>query len=196
MIVLGISGKAQSGKDTVAAFIQEALDEWCIQLTYTKLGFADALYREIAKGILVASGKYLGEVAIVDTIKYMKENKSHFRMILQGWGTDFRRELHGEDYWVNKVLSEITKMSDKSFVVVPDVRFKNEMKSLVNADCEVWNITRPTDSKDTHISETSLDGVTAFDAVINNDMPLDILKSRVWHSLAVLLRSKGYKIKL
>jgi hypothetical protein len=108
--LIGICGLKKSGKDTVASILSRAL----LPQRTVRIGFADALKEEVARSLGV-------------TPEYINANKDNFRLILQGWGTDFRRKLHGEDYWIQKWLSKVAKWPDDvDNILVPDVRFANE----------------------------------------------------------------------
>lgn len=90
----------------------------------------------------------------------MKEKDS---VLLQWWGTDFRRKYFGEDYWINVVKNKInilrryidiknngsmivlrtTYISLESInIVIPDCRFKNEAQMVKDFGGEVWNVRR------------------------------------------------------
>src|SRR6185369_9164711 len=110
LTVIGISGKKQSGKDTLAKHIANLST-----LPVTRLAFADALKEEVAKACGVA-------------VQFVELNKEDFRPMLQWWGTDFRRKFNGDNYWVNKLLLKLNEYgNDKpEIVVIPDVRFQSE----------------------------------------------------------------------
>src|SRR3972149_1099599 len=78
--IIGISGKAGSGKDTVANILVDTYK-------FTRIGFADYL-KELAKKYLSIS-----EQEIID-------KSQHIRTILQGLGLCFRENVH-PDYWVH-----------------------------------------------------------------------------------------------
>ena len=84
--------------------------------------------------------------------------------LLQWWGTEFRRENFGNDYWVSKFLESINQKAD--IVIATDMRFPNEVDAIKklggftvnlwrrNADGSIFrDPTRPAD----HPSEIALD---------------------------------------
>ena len=149
-MIIGLSGKKRSGKDTVADIV-------CNMYPSTiKYAFASPLKLEVA----TATGF---------SLKYIEEHKSNFRLILQGWGTDFRREIYGKDYWIRK-MEEALKLilSTHEHVVIPDVRFLNEYEFVKSLGGVMIRIERAVDYSDTHVSENELDHTT-FDHVIVND---------------------------
>ena len=155
-MLIGISGKKKSGKDTAAKIISEQLDNSVI------LHFADALKLEIAQ----ATGF---------SLRYIDEHKDNFRLILQGWGTDFRRKIYGEDYWIKKLHEFIVEesednisLSDDCFnLIIADVRFQNEFDYIKSHGGIMIHMIRSVDYSDNHISETELDEVK-HDYTIHN----------------------------
>jgi len=45
----------------------------------------------------------------------------------QYWGTEFRRKLFSENYWVDRLAEKIAT-SDADIILIPDTRFKNEVQ--------------------------------------------------------------------
>lgn len=152
MTIIGISGKKRTGKTTVAEYLQTLYPNRVFVMS-----FADALKDEVCDAMGI-------------TKKYMEENKDDFRLILQGWGTNFRRKHCGDDYWIVKYLTKLLKLPAQAIVVTPDVRFVNEAATILNVKGILWRINKlECDIDDQHSSETQLDSWTKWDAVINND---------------------------
>ena len=160
MKIIGISGKKGSGKDTVADILINLHKETKIG----KVGFASAIKSEISRAI--------GLPAF-----FIDNHKDNFRLILQGWGTDFRRKLYSEDYWLKKMDQALVLFESVGYsvVIIPDVRFLNEVKYVKDKDGLLIRVTRPMSGPiDIHQSETELDDST-FDVTINNDKDLSHL---------------------
>jgi len=175
MKLIGISGKKRSGKDTVALMIQDYLKRTKSPYTYKRIGFADALYIEVAKAICPLAGT--DWCVCKDKVAYMKEHKDNFRLILQGWGTDYRRLLCRDSYWIEQWLGEVALLSNDTLVVVPDVRFRNEYDCIIKVNGVVWRVDREVcDTTDRHPSEIELDGLTP---TINNNGTLADLQKQV-----------------
>lgn len=54
-------------------------------------------------------------------------------LLLQFWGTDYRRNFYGEDFWVDIVTKRIQGLAEPgkpSIIVIADTRFPNEVKRL------------------------------------------------------------------
>lgn len=108
--VIGVTGKARSGKDTLSEHL------------YTRLGFDcnRAAFADPVKDMLRAIG--------IDNIEGYKEEVHPLlgvtsRKMMQTLGTEWGREAIGEDTWINLTKE---KGKGKKFLVISDVRFENE----------------------------------------------------------------------
>ena len=184
-IIIGLAGKKQSGKNTVADMLSKlaAHEGWTVK----QFAFAYPVKRELADACDV-------------TVDYVEKHKDMFRLGLQWWGTEFRRAMHGDKYWVKQLnfamQQEGLGQFDKHVYIVTDVRFKNEAdyiqklgglvvrverpETLTWRDWLPWNIIKK--SRDNHASETDLDN-HPFRAFIVNNGTIEKLKenvSRFW----------------
>ena len=158
MTIIGISGKKRTGKTTVAEYIQTLYPNRVFIMS-----FADALKDEVCEAMGI-------------TKKFMEDNKDDFRLILQGWGTNFRRKHSGDDYWLRKYLTKLLNLPPTAIVVTPDVRFINEAETILKVKGLLWRINKQEfDLDDQHISETQMDRWAKWDAVINNDHDIETL---------------------
>lgn len=168
-MIIGLSGYAGSGKDTVAKVLVE-------DYGYTRIAFADQLRTFLYEiNPLVACGhtSYLKDA--VDAVGWDEAKKDHqIRRLLQDVGLT-ARTFFGENCWVNKALSGINNADDK--IVITDVRFLNEASTIkMYNKAQIWRIARPgVQPVNDHISETSLDSY-AFDHTIVNDSGLEDLR--------------------
>lgn len=163
MIVIGIHGKKHSGKDECYLAIKNYYSD--LGLLVERVAFADSCYEEVAKAYGVS-------------VEYIKQHKENFRLIMQGHGTDYRRKLFSDNYWIEKVLNKLLQ-AKADVVVLPDVRFVNEYLCIRDMDGFVWKVTRPLSSNDMHVSETELDTCSKWDVEINNDTTLARLHKEV-----------------
>lgn len=167
-VVIGICGRARSGKDTVA----DELKRWGFQ----KIAFADKL-KSICKDLFDLSGSqlYSNSKEIMDN----RWEKSP-RMIFQEVG-DIMRDVHGA-VWISQVVKKVKK--EKGDFAVTDIRYYNELKAvrdLAGPEClvRIWNIQRPNapevHGSNSHISETEMLTIPIgeFDEVIKNDNLFD-----------------------
>lgn len=80
--------------------------------------------------------------ATLDPVEQLLKPRSP-REILQVWGTEYRREMCGDEYWRAKVRTLVKAHPEVNFVI-PDVRFPDE-GVLVETDLggELGRISRP-----------------------------------------------------
>lgn len=192
MLIIGISGKKQSGKDTVFEFAKKHITKG----TVLKFAFADGVKEECSKAAGV-------------TVEHMESHKDIFRKLYQFWGTEFRRGFYGNDYWVNylrnKILSNAIIQKDESdnlgkgvIVFITDVRFKNEADWIKSVGGFLIRINRIDSSKDLHQSEIELDEYDQFDFIIDNNDTLHLLNARTIAALSFIKHklNSNHNIKL
>lgn len=173
-MIIGLTGYAQSGKDTVAKALIS-------QHGFIRIAFADALRDFVYKANpmvdnLAGEPKFVQEY--VDTVGWDKAKQNpQIRRILQTTGLA-ARESFGADFWVRQALKNV-QLTDK--IVVTDVRFLNEAEAIKNyrVDAEIWRVQRDgVNAVNGHISETQLDNYT-FDRTIYNNGTVEELWSSV-----------------
>jgi len=173
-MVIGLSGYARSGKDTVAKILIE-------QFGYKRIAFADAIRDAMYElNPIVTGSPRAGHVHLADYVDELgwEEAKNHpeVRRLLQVFGTEVGRKYFGENVWVEKALGN-AEPGDK--IVVTDVRFPDEAREIKNLFGEVWRIDRPSIvAANDHISENALDN-WVFDEVIDNSNDLQMLEYRI-----------------
>lgn len=163
-MIIGLSGYAQVGKDTVADYLVE-------KYGFIKVSFADpireALYKLDPK---VRVGEMVG-ASLSNAVDHMgweevKKLSSDTRELLQRLGTEVGRDMFGKDFWVNQGL---LRAKEHANVVFADVRFENEADAIRANDGQVWRITKPGHSPvNNHPSEVALDNYGYFDWFIPN----------------------------
>jgi hypothetical protein len=179
-MIIGLTGYAQSGKDTVANILVE-------NFGYTRVAFADKI-REFLYETNPMYDSVLGEPlfvrAKVDRDGWEEAKKSpHIRRLLQTSGVAARK-VFGEDFWVKQALGEY-KPWDK--IVVTDVRFTNEADYLKGfPDSQLWRVKRiGVDAVNGHVSEHEMDGYPVDQIFVNNTTIEDL-------ELLVKTRMAGY----
>lgn len=114
---------------------------------------------------------------------YDDERKSKYRLMLQYYGTEFRRNICGNDYWLKQADEWIDAnvVTPKAIVLVTDVRFPDEVDFIVKThDGLMIRVERPglAVDPDAHSSENLLDDYDGFFAkVVNNVYDDDAGKS-------------------
>ena len=152
MIVIGLAGKKQSGKDTVYEIARKQLPK----LRVGRAAFADPLKAEVAHVTQM-------------NVNFIEANKDKLRLLLQAWGADFRRQFYGQDYWVNAmrhVLRDADQHADVLFIT--DLRYENEAAFVHELGGVVVRVDRDNGGDDTHSSETVMDGYDGYDHAIDN----------------------------
>jgi hypothetical protein len=165
-MIIGLSGYARSGKDTVAGMLMGIHH-------YKQAAFADKI-RELLFAmdpLIMHDGRDFRLQDIVESKGWEEAKTQHpeVRRLLQDLGVG-GRELLDDSVWINAALNSF-KEDDK--VVVTDVRFKNEAARIKNLGGKIWRINRiNVGPANDHISEIDLDD-WGFDGVItnNSDMP-------------------------
>jgi len=170
-MIIGIAGYKGSGKDSIAEVLQTSFG-------FEKMSFAqpikDLIHYTfgIDKAILSGDGgeRIFREQPLPDWF-YLSP-----RDFMQKIGMAFRNELH-QDIWV-KVLERDIKSSKRN-IVIPDVRFKNELE-LVNKYGFCVGVHRPGYNGDEHESEHGLDNVE-FSKVFKNDSSQEMLYAQAYN---------------
>jgi len=152
--VIGLVGRAGSGKDTVYEALKAALDD----KTVVRVAFGDEVKREVAD-------RHELSVETIDA------NKDKFRNLLQEWGLEYRR-VNDPAYWIKKIKPQMDmfhKLAD--VIVITDVRFMNEA-DYVKDTCK-GSLVKVLGNKDkmlesSHQSETEMQDITP-DYLLPND---------------------------
>lgn len=160
MRLIGIAGKARSGKDTAANYLLEKLgDDW------SSASFADPM-----KAMLGVIG-----VNCSDAAKDLPKNQYGVstRHMLQTLGTEWGRDGIGSDFWI-----DVFEMYNAGqCVIVPDVRFENEA-DLVRKNGILIHIKGRGGIKGNHVSEQAVN-IKDGDIVIDNNGSLAELYAKL-----------------
>lgn len=160
-MLIGITGRKQAGKDTLAARLTAAHG-------FTPVAFADPM-RDMALALdpLVDGHYRLSELVKAQGWDVAKESCYEVRRTLQRLGTEAGRGVLGESVWVDAAMRRVDAIDGS--VVVTDVRFPNEADAIREAGGIIVRVTRPGQVLgDTHPSETSMDGYPVHVEVTND----------------------------
>lgn len=173
-MIIGLSGYARSGKDTIADYLVE-------NHGFIKLSFAtpmrQALYN-LDPEITDLSGLIYGFRQAVNLFGWedMKLYFPSYRGLMQRMGTEVGREMFGEDFWVQQALKQVMPGTN---VVFSDVRYQNEANAVQASGGEVWRVERPgVGPANDHTSEHDLDNYK-FNHRIMNYGPVEDLYETV-----------------
>jgi hypothetical protein len=176
-MLIGVTGHAQHGKDTVAAYL-------VANHGFTRLAFADPL-----KELALRTDPYVpGIGGLCNLVKQMgwEEAKKWpvVRRFLQDLGTE-ARNIIGEDVWVN-ALERVWTHSGANNVVISDVRFPNEAAFIHRHSGELWRVMRVGFDNGlgySHPSEKYISTLPA-DKVLINDTDIPALYQEAEEALA------------
>jgi len=159
-MILLLSGKMNSGKDTFARMLMDA----CPYPT-EKLKFADGL-KDILSEMFEVSRPEL---------ERLKDLGEPYRGYLQRFGSGKMKELFGDDVWAK--LTEERCSDDKTLYIIDDFRFPIEHLSG-SFTVRIHRAQLPDTLVNTaHISEIALDDFV-FDYDINNEGSLEDLRTK------------------
>lgn len=158
--IVGLTGRKRSGKDTAAQVFEAS--------GYTSLSFATML-----KAMLATMLEMQGVEE--DTIFRMlhddlKEVPTPFlngqtpRHAMQTLGTEWGRKLIHPDIWVDATM-RAAEQFDR--VIIPDVRFPNEVEAVASRGGWVYRIVREGVEVDDHESEILIDGLEVDGEIYN-----------------------------
>jgi len=166
-IIIGLTGLAGAGKDTVA-------DTLVTHASFRKIAFADALRLEVAHafglgdryGILSDRANkeqpnallamihckeqgVVGQVAAIEdawlNMEFLERPYSP-RQVMQWWGTEYRRAKQ-PGYWSDQVGMQIAAgiVEGDTRWVITDCRFDNEARGIRSIGGEIWQVMRQAD---------------------------------------------------
>lgn len=159
-MLIGLTGYAQSGKDTVANLLVE-------NYGYTRIAFADPirelLYR-LNPETMSAAGSLRLQSLVDDYGWDVAKQVPEVRRLLQELGVGARKIID-ESVWVTTALR--AHAGDK--VVFTDVRFENEAVIIKLMGGQIWRVKRlGVSAVNDHISESELDGYKVDQIFVNN----------------------------
>lgn len=167
--LLGLSGYAGSGKDTVGGMTG-----------FTRVAFADRMREAmLALNPEIITSWHTSTSPLSKTIDEMgwdqaKREYSHIRELLQRFGTEMGRNIIHPNVWVDLALKDL--VPGKRYVIT-DVRFPNEAQAIKDRGGFVYRIERPgIEPPNLHSSETAL-ADWPFDGIINNSGSVENLWS-------------------
>ena len=192
--IIGLTGLAGCGKDTVAqllathlrfsqlAFADALRNEVCeaFGVDLSILTRRDTKETPTPALALIRCSTDSGfGMALIDQCKWLKigaslrkefEAPRSPRQIMQWWGTEYRRQFYGQDYWTRtlKARVHIQQKGNQWRHVISDVRFDNEADAIRAMGGVIWQIKRPHLKHDTSHRSESDGSQFAPDLVIHN----------------------------
>lgn len=170
-VVIGFCGLKGHGKDTAAQALIENYE-------FTRVSLADGLKHSVAMALKI-DPKVLYDVKTKNDVH--KPSGRTYREWLQIAGTEWFRTMW-PDIWINWMHTEIWER-DLTRVVVPDVRFANELAAIKDERYDgglfrVFNPRLPI-STDTHESERYALTLAADEELYNNGSIPDLRRATI-----------------
>lgn len=178
--LIGVHGKARSGKDTLARTLVE-------EHGFVRMAFADPM--KAAASILF---DWPPEVAFSDEIKEYHSPLWNLtgRQVFQKFGTEAMRGTFGDDFWIKRWAVDYLKIKDKHSVVVADVRSNAEAEIIRQFGGIVVHLERSgaglKGKEALHSSEAGITFNRVRDVRIRNDGTLDELANEA-HALITFI---------
>ena len=175
-MIIGISGKMHSGKDTLAGIIQHLYPEYEIVPFAKKLKQMASILLNVDEE-LFNNHDFKNSTLGPEWNWKMDNNRLHkqegdsamtVREFLQFLGTDALKEGLHPNVWINALFSK-----DYKNVIIPDVRFPEEAEAIKKRGGILIRIERDKKTmqkvNEFHKSEVSLDGYKNFDYIVENN---------------------------
>jgi len=169
-MIIGLTGYARSGKDTVAKSLR-------LRGGFRRIAFADklkdlALRLDPIVGVESLSGDlfFTRVQELVDSQGWEDAKKQHdVRHLLQRLGNE-AREVLGDNVWVEAVRGQLlTYISENKNVVFTDVRYENEAQLVHAYGGKMVRVVRPNvQALNNHVTETNVDLISVDDTIMND----------------------------
>lgn len=172
MKLIGLTGYARSGKDAAASFL--------VERGWKRLAFADAVRKGLlAMNPIITGSRRLKDIVDEDGWDYAKLNPE-VRRLLQVYGTEAGRDIHGSECWVEIVeLAVVAHLREGHRIAITDVRFPEEVGLIRAYRGQIIRITKPgVGPVNDHKSDVAIDRIQE-DAWITNDGTLEDLKWKI-----------------
>lgn len=170
MKLIGISGKARSGKDTIAKYLFE-------RYAFTRIAFADPVKLAAQQAFGLSHAQTWDDDLKEVEIPYWGMTP---RQMFQKLGTDATHPVFGNDIWMKRWFMTYDLIKDTDHVVVPDARFDLEAGGIRNLGGIIIEVRRGEGlggDEGKHASERGLS--IAPDVIIHNDGTLEDLYAAV-----------------
>jgi len=162
-IIIGLSGKAQAGKDTIADMLIEIIRKKT-KKPASSFHIANLL-KHTAKNLFSWNGD-----------KELYEEQDKGRNLLINIGLKMR-EIR-PTVWIDSLINDILYNKYFSVIIVPDVRYKTDFDGIIKAGGIVGRVDRQKGQLDIdNISEKELDNETFAFTIINNAKDLKELET-------------------
>lgn len=131
--LIGITGRARSGKDTIGSYLLETY-------AYHRVSFAEPLRRFVCN--LIGIDRRALDFVKEDPVPWLGKSP---RQMLQTMGTEWGRMLVNENIWVLVAMDEVRRVTQITGrpSVITDVRFDNEADAIRQRGGRIIHVARP-----------------------------------------------------
>ena len=198
-MIIGISGKARSGKDTFADMLAKELNNEAYP-PYVMMAFANELKMKCQEAFDLSWEQLWGNEKEVEDKRYAKQivtytgctDNNYYtiywtaREIMQNFGA-FYRTIDNE-FWI-KNLFKVAEQKEYTNVIITDVRYINEADYILEHGGVVIRVNR--ENKDSvhnemHPSEIELDDYKKFTFTVINNWTLEVLEKTAAETVRLL----------
>jgi cytidylate kinase len=193
-LLVGITGLARSGKDTVAKILVEELYKQTDRL-FILMAYAHELKLKVQKDFGLSYEQLWGAEKEIEDKRYkrpftyrggVRADRDELpniywtpREIMQNYGQFYRTINY--NFWVKHLFNIIERNNYKN-VIITDVRYQNEAQPIVDSGGYVLRIIRDNKAEihnQQHVSEIAMNNYDKIDFIIDNNRTLDELKLNV-----------------
>jgi hypothetical protein len=187
---VAISGKAKSGKNTVATLLSNELcptgGSKIIALADPMKRIMEIMYPGSSKDCLYGPSELRSEIIPGN---YIDDNgeKLTYRKALIDLGKFGR--LYNDNMWLDCIVEDFNKSDGVDLYIIPDVRFRVEFDYLKRQGFYMIRIYREDYSKIDDVSETEQDTIknVEFDHIIDNDDSIKELEEDIKYLAARII---------
>lgn len=204
-MLIGVTGKARSGKDTFAAMLADALFG-VTGRRFILAAFAQELKLRVQKDFDLDYEQLWGEDKEIPDQRYRKALRAEndpepfwtAREILQNYG-QFYRTIDG-NFWVHSLFRAL-KEKELDHAIITDVRHPNEADPILDGGGYMLKVTSDRSDKpgihgEMHISETAMDDYNRIDFTVVNDWGLQELSQAAQDVAKFILDTEKMKDNL
>ena len=161
-MIIGVTGYAQSGKDTVAQFLID-------HHGFERVAFADPIREMLYEmdPVIPSNEDVYSLRVLVDSLGWeAAKREPEVRRLLQELGVSARL-IVDENIWITVAAKKMYD-PEKNYVIT-DVRFENEAAAVKIMGGQLWRIKRSgVGPVNEHISEMELDAIKVDQILLNN----------------------------
>ncbi len=179
-MILGIAGCMEAGKSSLARHLHAEIDSVAIAPMASTLRFEVAIAlkdHNKPDSIPTDVGEAFDHLASMGALSRhgafsRKPTPPTARLLLQWWGTDYRRKLN-TDYWLEQHQANYNALfkDSSTLIICDDIRFPNEVNYVHEHGGKVLWLSRTTTNDKSHASEHTLTAKNC-DWAIDSNVPL------------------------